>query len=73
MNRLFQPFYTTKDKGTGLGLMIVERIIRDHGGRIDFESEVGRGTTFKLWLPLLNPLPRLLPPAEEAGKLKAES
>jgi two-component system, sporulation sensor kinase E len=52
INRIFEPFYTTKKKGTGLGLMIVQRIVRAHGGRIDLESQVGRGTTFRIWLPL---------------------
>jgi signal transduction histidine kinase len=52
INRIFEPFYTTKKKGSGLGLMIVQRIVRDHGGRIDLESHVGTGTVFRIWLPL---------------------
>jgi PAS domain S-box-containing protein len=60
INRIFEPFYTTKKKGSGLGLMIVQRIIRAHGGRIDLESHVGRGTTFRIWLPLHERKPRLL-------------
>jgi signal transduction histidine kinase len=63
LSRLFQPFQTTKERGSGLGLMIVQRIIRDHGGRIDLESVVNRGSTFKVWLPLPNRPPRLLPAA----------
>ncbi|MFM7805533.1 MAG: two-component system sensor histidine kinase NtrB [Verrucomicrobiota bacterium] len=63
LNRIFEPFYTTKAKGTGLGLLIVQRIIRDHGGRIELESTVGKGTTFKLWLPLRERRPRLIAPA----------
>ena len=60
INRIFEPFYTTKKKGSGLGLMIVQRIVRAHGGRIELESNVGRGTTFRIWLPLHERKPRLL-------------
>src|SRR6185295_6149947 len=66
INRIFEPFYTTKKKGTGLGLMIVQRIVRAHGGRIELESQVGRGTTFRIQLPLHERKPRLLEaPMEE--------
>ena len=60
INRIFEPFYTTKKKGSGLGLMIVQRIVRAHNGRIELESLVGRGTTFRVWLPLHERKPRLL-------------
>ena len=60
INRIFDPFFTTKKKGTGLGLMIVQRIVRAHGGRIELESQVGRGTVFRIWLPLHERKPRLL-------------
>ena len=60
LNRIFEPFYTTKKKGTGLGLMIVQRIVRAHNGRIELESNVGKGTTFRVWLPLHERKPRLL-------------
>jgi signal transduction histidine kinase len=51
--RVFLPFFTTKEygKGTGLGLSIVARIVHEHGGRIEMESEPGRGTRFFLSLP----------------------
>ncbi|MBC8095587.1 MAG: PAS domain S-box protein [Akkermansiaceae bacterium] len=65
LNRIFEPFYTTKKKGSGLGLMIVQRIVRSHGGRIDLESQVGRGTTFRIWLPLQERKPRLLEAPQE--------
>lgn len=60
INQIFQPFFTTKKKGTGLGLMIVQRIVREHGGRIEVESHLGTGTTFRIWLPLHERQPRLL-------------
>ena len=60
LNRIFEPFYTTKKKGSGLGLMIVQRIVRAHNGRIELESNVGKGTTFRVWLPLHERKPRLL-------------
>jgi signal transduction histidine kinase len=50
--RLFDPFYTTKPAGTGLGLSIAARIIEQHGGALRYQTEVGRGTTFGIVLPL---------------------
>lgn len=52
MEKLFDPFFTTKAEGTGLGLAVVYRIIEDHGGVIDVESEAGRGATFRVRLPV---------------------
>ena len=66
MSRIFEPFYTTKKKGSGLGLMIVQRIVRAHEGRIELESHVGRGTTFRVWLPLHERRPRLLEESNQA-------
>lgn len=60
LSRIFEPFYTTKKKGSGLGLMIVQRIVRAHNGRIELESTLGRGTRFRVWLPLRERKPRLL-------------
>lgn len=60
MGRLFQPFSTTRSTGTGLGLLIVRRIIREHGGEIDIESREGQGTRVSLWLPLVEKKIRLL-------------
>jgi len=70
LNRIFEPFFTTKQKGTGLGLMIVQRIIQEHGGRIEIESRIGQGTTFKLWFPLLDRPPVLLEAAARPKALK---
>jgi signal transduction histidine kinase len=52
-DRVFLPFFTTKDygKGTGLGLSIVARIVHEHGGRIELDSDPGKGTAFRLWFP----------------------
>jgi len=50
-HRVFTPYFTTKESGTGLGLPIVERIINDHGGAIWFDSAEGAGTTFYIDLP----------------------
>ena len=50
--RVFDAFYTTKEKGTGLGLAFVREIVSDHGGRLDIDSAVGRGTRVVLELPL---------------------
>ena len=49
--RIFTPYYTSKQHGTGLGLAIVQSVVSDHGGRISVHSEPGRGTTFVIELP----------------------
>ncbi|RPH75406.1 MAG: HAMP domain-containing protein, partial [Candidatus Rokuibacteriota bacterium] len=58
-DRVFNPFFSTKTGGTGLGLALTHKIIEDHGGSIDFRSTVGRGTVFRIVLPLFPD-----PPAE---------
>ncbi len=60
MGNLFQPFFTTRKTGTGLGLLIVRRIIREHGGEIDIESREGLGTKVSIILPLVERKMRLL-------------
>jgi signal transduction histidine kinase len=47
-----QPFFSTKTGGTGLGLAITRRIIEEHGGTLEFDAEVGSGTTFTIRLPV---------------------
>jgi two-component system NtrC family sensor kinase len=50
--RLFQPYFTTKKHGTGLGLFVTRQLVTDHGGTITCESRPGEGTVFRVWLPL---------------------
>jgi len=52
LQKVFKPFYTTRPGGTGLGLPTARRIIERHGGRIEAQSEPGRGTQFTIWLPI---------------------
>jgi signal transduction histidine kinase len=60
LNRLFEPFYSTKEKGTGLGLLTCKRIIDLHQGSIDIESQPGEGTTIRIVLPRHNIVEPLL-------------
>ncbi|BCG57965.1 ATP-binding protein [Paenibacillus sp. URB8-2] len=53
MNRLFSQFFTTKENGTGLGLSVSDRIVKNHGGRISVTSRVNEGTSFVISLPLI--------------------
>jgi len=64
MSRIFDPYFTTKEAGSGLGLLIVRRIVREHGGEIDIVNDEGRGITLTIRLPLRNRRVRLL----EAGE-----
>jgi signal transduction histidine kinase len=50
-DKVSQPFFSTKEEGTGLGLSIATRIVEDHGGRLDLQSQEGRGATFIITLP----------------------
>ena len=55
--RIFEPFFTTKEvgRGTGQGLSIAHNVIKAHGGKLDFVTELGKGTTFNVRLPLATP------------------
>ncbi len=61
MGSMYEPFRTTKRKGNGLGLLIVRRIIKDHGGTLGFASKEGTGTTVTITLPRADRVVRLLP------------
>ncbi len=52
MDKLFDPFFSTKEGGMGLGLSIAHRIVDQHHGKIEVESTSGKGTLFTLWLPI---------------------
>ncbi len=51
---VFNPFFTTKEAGTGLGLTLVRRIARSHGGRVEVDNRPGEGVTFRIWLPMVS-------------------
>ena len=72
LQRVFEPYHTTKRTGTGLGLMIVQRIIDEHGGEIELSSKPGAGTCFKVRLPRSERRVRLLttPAAVENNELR---
>ena len=53
--RIFTPFFTTKNKGTGLGLAVSHRLVTQHGGLLRVESEPGRWTRFRVSLPVVTP------------------
>ena len=64
LSRIFEPYFTTKLQGNGLGLATVHSVIRKHQGHIEVASSLGRGTTFRLWIPAAD---RLAPAIDNAG------
>ncbi len=69
IKKVFEPFYTTKATGTGLGLFVSQRIVRLHGGTMNVESTVGKGTCFTLVLPVHKASPAPVPTADVGAKL----
>src|SRR6267142_2366851 len=66
LSRVFEPYFTTKASGSGLGLLIVRRIVREHGGELSIESSQGRGVTLTIRLPFIDKRIRML----EAGETR---
>ena len=67
LSRVFEPYFTTKSGGSGLGLLIVRRIVREHGGELAIESSEGKGLTLTIRLPFLDRRVRMLP--EKSGRM----
>ncbi|MGI9113493.1 MAG: PAS domain-containing sensor histidine kinase [Chthoniobacterales bacterium] len=70
LSRVFEPYYTTKAEGSGLGLLIVRRIVREHGGELAIESTEGKGLTLTIRLPLADQRVRMLEAG--SGRMKDE-
>jgi PAS domain S-box-containing protein len=63
MSKIFEPYFTTKASGSGLGLLIVRRIVREHGGEIELLNDAGKGLALTMKLPLRDQRMRMLPPS----------
>jgi two-component system, sporulation sensor kinase E len=72
MSKLFRPYFTTKSSGSGLGLLIVRRIVREHGGEIEIESNQGKGVRVTIHLPYGEKRTRLLSDRNDAANEPAE-
>lgn len=72
VSRVFEPYYTTKKTGSGLGLLIVHRIVSDHGGSVEFRSREGTGTEVTVHLPRAERLVRFLPSRSESAVIDVD-
>jgi two-component system, sporulation sensor kinase E len=72
LSRVFEPYFTTKTTGTGLGLLIVRRIVREHGGELSIESSEGKGLTLMIRLPYIDKRVRMLE-AGDSARLNREA
>jgi two-component system, sporulation sensor kinase E len=70
LSRVFEPYFTTKPSGTGLGLLIVRRIVREHGGELSIESSQGKGLTLTIRLPYIEKRIRMLEAGENKTRLQ---
>ena len=68
LSRVFEPYFTTKPSGSGLGLLIVRRIVREHGGELSIESNQGKGLTLTIRLPFIDKRIRMLEAGEARGQ-----
>src|SRR5438309_9373225 len=71
LSRVFEPYFTTKTSGTGLGLLIVRRIVHEHGGELSIESSEGQGLTLTIRLPHIDRRVRMLEAGDSSSKLSA--
>jgi signal transduction histidine kinase len=71
LSHVFEPYFTTKPSGTGLGLLIVRRIVREHGGELSIESSQGKGLTLTIRLPYVDKRIRMLEAGETPTPLQA--
>ena len=70
LSRIFEPYFTTKAAGSGLGLLIVRRIVREHGGELSIESSEGKGVTLTIRLPFIDKRIRMLEAGEARDQLQ---